>query len=235
MSTPILIGIGGLLRSGKDTVADHLVEHHGFVKMGMSEPLNDAMLTLNPWISLDHHVWDIPFEGGPVNIWWRRGQTVKYQALHEWAGYTKAKEQKEVREFLQLLGTDVGRNMISDTVWVDIAQRNAVAHLKAGRSVILTGMRFPNELTMIEKAGGATVWVDRSAPDLITPGGSVAGTYAHASENSVRPQDFKHILLNHGSLEELYDLAEALISRLTTLNPVISPVQVDSTWPKYDH
>jgi hypothetical protein len=45
-----IIGIGGKLRSGKDTVADHLVSAHGFTKLGTSSPLLRAALVLDPVI-----------------------------------------------------------------------------------------------------------------------------------------------------------------------------------------
>ena len=45
-----LIGLGGKLRAGKDAVGDYLEEKHDFVKLGMSDALNEALLTLNPWI-----------------------------------------------------------------------------------------------------------------------------------------------------------------------------------------
>ena len=45
-----LIGLGGKLRAGKDAVGDYLEEKHDFVKLGMSDALNDALLKLNPYI-----------------------------------------------------------------------------------------------------------------------------------------------------------------------------------------
>jgi len=35
----MIIGVAGLAGSGKDTVADHLVEYHGFVKVALADPL----------------------------------------------------------------------------------------------------------------------------------------------------------------------------------------------------
>jgi len=35
----MIIGVAGNAGSGKDTVADHLVKHHGFVKVALADPL----------------------------------------------------------------------------------------------------------------------------------------------------------------------------------------------------
>lgn len=41
-----IVGIAGKAGSGKDTVADFLVERHGFVKVSMASPLKAALATL---------------------------------------------------------------------------------------------------------------------------------------------------------------------------------------------
>ncbi|MCD0492287.1 hypothetical protein LQD23_08255 [Chromobacterium violaceum] len=39
-----LIGLAGPKKSGKDTVADHLVAHHGFVKVGFADKIREELL-----------------------------------------------------------------------------------------------------------------------------------------------------------------------------------------------
>lgn len=239
--SPVLIGIGGLLASGKDTVADYLVEHHGFIKMGMSEPLNDALLALNPYIpytptdirdahsSITDHVHGIHV-----------GTVTRYQQLHEELGYTKAKENPEVRRLLQSLGTEVGRDMIDAEVWTTIAERKIITAMSQGKSVILTGIRFPNERDMILHNQGTLVWVDRTGPHRVTPGGLPAGTYStvqHTSENTLGAGDFQVIMRNNSTLEALdYQTTEVLAN--ITSNAVIrrpQPRITPVTWPPYDH
>lgn len=43
MSNPILIGLAGQLKSGKDTIADHLVARHGFVKIGFADTIREEV------------------------------------------------------------------------------------------------------------------------------------------------------------------------------------------------
>lgn len=187
---PKLIGIGGKLRSGKDTIADHLVLDYDWIKMGMSEPLLDASLILNPWIRIDN-----------PNEWYTENEFVKLSDLIESAGYTKAKEQEEYRVLLQKLGTEVGRHMIGENTWVDIAARDIIAHLGEGRDVIITGIRYQNELDMIRRLGGEAWWVER-------PGLKTIEASAHSSENGVVATDFDLMLMNVGTLTQLYAQVE---------------------------
>lgn len=184
---PHIIGIGGKLRSGKDTVSDHLVDKYGWVKMGMSDPLREAT---DKFTSVY-----VPEEGG--SGW------INVQGLLRRDGYVNAKENSAYRTFLQELGTEVGREMIGDNTWVDIAKRGAQAHLDAGKNVILTGIRFPNELEAIRSLGGETWWVSR--PEVDDSAGS------HASETSISHTDFDRHILNDGTLEDLYAKIDLMV------------------------
>lgn len=188
-----LFGIGGALRSGKDTVADYLVEKHGWIKLGMSEPLNNALLTMNPLV--------------PVRKWGLFTEYIPYAELHSRVGYTKAKTNYEVRRLLQVLGTEVGRKMINENVWVDIAARRIRVHAALGQNVIMTGIRFPNEIKMIQDLEGANLYVTR--PDLEVSAGS-----GHDSETSVTKALFDIEIENDGSLDDLYSQVDDLLDLL---------------------
>ena len=51
-----IVGVGGLLTSGKDAFADYLVTSWDYTKTFMSHPLHMWMQTENPWIKLDKPV-----------------------------------------------------------------------------------------------------------------------------------------------------------------------------------
>jgi hypothetical protein len=53
MSELIVIGICGLARSGKDTVAQHLVSHHGFFRIALADGMRSALR------DLDGPTWEI--------------------------------------------------------------------------------------------------------------------------------------------------------------------------------
>ena len=45
----MLIGIVGLIGSGKDTVSDRLVEKHGYIKDSFAKSLKDAVASMFNW------------------------------------------------------------------------------------------------------------------------------------------------------------------------------------------
>ena len=231
---PRLIGLGGKLRAGKDAVADYLEEHHDFVKMGMSDALNDALLKLNPYIPTERIYAD--------GEWVIPAGIHRYQDLHDEVGYVEAKKNPEVRRLLQMLGTEVGRDMISENVWTDIAEKRVREHWANGKSVVITALRFPNELDMLERLGGITAWVERPdaqrlsnssesqdagvTPESTTEAGrsSHRAIHAHASENSVSANDFQEVIVNDADLDALYEKVEKqLLDRPMHLQSVALP------------
>jgi hypothetical protein len=193
LTQQLVILVGGLLTAGKDAFADHLVDNHGFVKLGMSDTLAEALRRLNPFVP-------VPNQAHPV----------RYQKLLERDGYVGAKKNDEVRELLQKLGTEVGRELFGQNFWVDMARVRINEQLAVGHSVVLTGARFPNEIALAEywedddNTIATTVWVNR-------PG---VAQGAHASEASVSAEDFEYVLQNDGTLEQLYQRADDLLDHI---------------------
>jgi hypothetical protein len=175
-----LIGIGGRLRHGKDAVADFLEAEYGYVVQGMNEDMTGALRVLNPVIGVDP-----------------RGAVVTFAGLMDSVGYTQAKGHAEFRRLLQCFGTDVMRNLVGENVWAELAAKRVQRYLDEGRDVILTGIRYDNELHMVESLGGRTWWVDAServgAPEVL-----------HSSENSLSAANFEVVIDNNGTLDELY-------------------------------
>lgn len=206
-----IVGIGGKLASGKDAISDHLVNKHGWVKFGMSDALAEALYTLNPWIELPTGLgWKNRFTAFLARLFRRpvRPVFMQYQKLYDALGYVRAKEYTEVRRLLQVLGTEVGRKQLSDgSLWTDIMERKVRQAAAEGvPGVIMTGIRFPNELDMVEDLEGESWWVSRPNKTNTT------STAAHASENSVGEVDFDRCIKNDGTLEDLYRKVDDLVS-----------------------
>lgn len=194
-NAPIVLGLGGLKESGKDTVADYLAERHGFVKFGMSDPLHAALLVLDPVVHITRDEANKLWAEGIDSL----GTYMRYSFITEQLGYVRAKEIADYRRLLQVFGTDIGRNMIGEDTWLNSAKRTIADEVAAGNNVVLTSTRFPNEIQMIEKFGGSTWWVHREFKrdeDL------------HASEQSVGENDFGHVIMNITTYADLYENVE---------------------------
>lgn len=211
MST--LIGLGGKLRAGKDAVGDYLASKHQYQKLGMSDALNEALQHIGPhgpWVKLDFTVLvDRPWEKGVRRGKYHKGEFVRYSELLSAVGYVEAKRHDDVRKYLQGLGTEVGRDMISQEVWVDIAEKRIRGLLDSGQSVVITAIRFPNELEMLRRLGGTSVWIERAEEARTDAEGDIT---THASEMSVDAGMFDMFIANDGTLDDLYQLTENIVA-----------------------
>ncbi|MHA3724192.1 deoxynucleotide monophosphate kinase family protein [Leucobacter sp. HY1910] len=194
-----LVGIGGQKEHGKDAFARELAALGGRWRvLGMSDPLLDAFLLMNPWVMVDPYLGlTSQRNGDPVHGAWQA------KTLVEAVGFTAAKRVPEVRRMLQVLGTDIVRKANQDA-WVDATRRSITAAFRQGESVIVTGIRFPNELNLITAMGGRTVWVER-------PGHPAAPGAAHVSEHALTMDDFDRLVINDGTLDDLRQQAAFLL------------------------
>jgi hypothetical protein len=142
----MIIGLSGYARSGKDTVADHLVSTYDFAQYSFAASMKEAMYRLNPIVHSD-------------NI-----GTFRYQGLVDVYGLDKVKEEyPEVRRLLQVFGTEVGREMFGENFWVDLVLDN----IKSFHTVI-SDVRFVNEADAIKNEGGVVWRVNRMGIGPVT-------------------------------------------------------------------
>lgn len=136
------IGLSGWAKSGKDTVAQYLVENHGFTRVSFADPMREALLTLDPYI---------PY----LNTQMRLSTAVRL------SGWEEAKRgNEEVRRLLQYFGTEVGRNMFGQNFWVDQAIEKATRYEK----VVFSDCRYTNEADAVKSIGGVVWRISR--PDV---------------------------------------------------------------------
>jgi hypothetical protein len=191
-----LIGIGGKREAGKDTVADHLVDKHGWVKLGMSDPLDVALLRQDPYIRIE--------PGDPLNKN-KSAKFLHYSEIRDKISYVDAKTIKDVRRNLMNLGTEVGRELLGEDTWVNVADQMIYDLLAEGKNVILTGVRFPNEIALVGKYSNGETWY------VTRPTTKDDGLSDHASETSVSEEDFSVVINNDSDLDSLYETVDALI------------------------
>jgi hypothetical protein len=197
VTTNSLVGLGGYAQTGKDTIADYLAKEYGWVKTYMSRPLETALLKMNPWVLVVPANW--VFSAYPKCLAYTA--YTRYSELHELVGYEASKSCLDVRDYLQKLGTEIGREMCDPDVWARYAFREVDKYMPH-TSVAITGIRFPNELVWVKKREGVLVWVDR-------PG--FGPVNAHASDKTLSPDQFDIRVPNDGTPDDLFVAIDRLV------------------------
>jgi hypothetical protein len=160
----MIIGLAGLAGAGKTTVAKHLVEHHGYVRLPFAGPIK-AMAEAFGLTFAEVHGF------------------AKEDPCDALCGKTP-------RQFMQWLGTEFGRDMIGPDVWINAWQRKVFEARNAallegdtgvaarsiyGLRVVADDCRFDNEAAAIRAMGGRVIRVHR-------PGAGSASGAGHSSE-----------------------------------------------------
>ena len=178
--------------SGKTTVSDYLVEHHGFVRLSFAEPLKDMLRVL-----LEN------FNYTPADAY-NMTHVNKHAPLPEIDAHIDA------RHLLRTLGTEWGRDCVHPQLWLRCWSARYLRLIANGVShVVVDDMRFINEGAHIDRYGGE-LWT-------ITRPGAVRDT-DHRSEGGLDslPDDyslsFSCTLNNDSSLDSLYAQVAAHIT-----------------------
>lgn len=176
----MIIALSGYAGSGKDTVADVLVEERGFVKYAWADTLRMAAAALDPIVAVDEH-----------------GAVYRYTEVLDEVGYVQAKVQfPEVRLVLQRLGTEVGRNLIGDNVWIDATFARIEREHSLSSNIVIADTRFPNEAEAVRNLSGDNLVVRVTRP-------GVDAESDHPSEISLDGYDFDSYFSNEGDMDWL--------------------------------
>ena len=210
----MIIGICGLIGSGKGTVADILVDYHDFKKISFADKVKDGASAIFGW---DRALLEGDTDRSRL---WREKQD------DFWTNETGI--EITPRLVLQLLGTDCMRNGFYDGIWVSLVKKHMIEN--PHYNYVIPDVRFPNEMKMIRELGGEVWQVRRGElPDWWATAKSVNQNWETVSEshtmNVVFPdvhqsewrwvdedENFNKILTNDTSLDALYSLVEQTLS-----------------------
>ena len=210
----MIIGLVGLIGSGKDTIADYLVNIHEFKRESFANTLKDAVAHIFGW---DRELLE--------------GRTKQSRAWREqpdewWSN--RLGRDITPRWVLQYWGTEVARRGFHDDIW--IASLENKLRTKTD-DVVISDCRFPNEIAAIKSAGGRVIRVVRGPePEwypfaLAVNEGQKNITWSrskvqlekfaiHASETAWNGTEFDAVVENNSSLDDLYRQITSLVQDL---------------------
>lgn len=208
----MIIGICGFIGSGKDTIADYLVNYHEFRRESFANTLKDAVAAVFGWdrTMLEGRTKEARSWREQKDEWW--SQRLGRDITPRWV--------------LQYWGTEVCRRGFHDDIWIASLENK----LRTSKdSVVISDCRFPNEIQSIRNAGGIVIRVVRGpepewygAAEAVNAGPrhmgwalskDVLNKYnIHASETAWVGTTFDAVIDNNGSINDLFSQIEQLVT-----------------------
>lgn len=175
-----IIGFVGHKRSGKDTAAFALMQS-GYEIVKFAAPLKSMMRAFLTYVRVAPDLQDALIEGDAKEL-----------TLAPLCG-------KSARHAMQTLGTEWGRQLIGDSIWVEAC----LAHCKQFDKVVVADVRFANEAAALRQIGATIVRITRPA--------TADEVDTHASERELNGIIADFTLVNNGTTQDLQDKVLALL------------------------
>jgi hypothetical protein len=209
----MIIGVCGWIGSGKDTIADYLVNIHGFRRDSFAGTLKDAVAAVFGWDRelLEGRTKEAREWREQVDPWWSKRLNMPNLTP---------------RLVLQLWGTEVCRKNFHDNIWIASVENKL---RNSQDNIVISDCRFPNEIKSIREAGGKVVWVRRgnlpdwynaavsynSGPEKNTTWALSKDTLdlanVHPSEYAWVGMDFDLVVYNDTTFDDLYNQVKSLV------------------------
>ncbi len=184
----MIIGLCGAAGAGKNTVAARLA-FRGYRWIAFADPLYDAVSAIT-------------------------GLTVEQLQDRSRKENTLGWISCSPRRLLQTLGTEWGRKMIHEEIWVMATMQKIES--APGVNFCITDVRFANEAAAI-KARGGVVW------RVVRPGFGVLDgeTASHESERGIPDEYVDDEIVNDGGIYALQTAVDAAMRRLQAATMVV--------------
>ena len=208
----MIIGFVGFIGCGKDTAADYLVNFHEFRRDSFANTLKDAVASVFGWdrTLLEGRTKEAREWREQVDTWWAN-RLDRPNLTPRWV--------------LQYWGTEVCRQGFHDDIWI-ASLENRIRKTKD--NIVISDVRFPNEIKAIHNANGLVVRIKRGQdPDWFQDAANVNSgltnmSYAiskakmaerkiHSSETAWVGCPIDCTIENNGSIDDLFAHLETLI------------------------
>ena len=203
----MIIGVCGFIGSGKDTIADYLVNVHGFRRESFANTLKDAVASVFGWdrVLLEGRTKEAREWREQVDPWWAERLNIP-NLTPRWV--------------LQQWGTEVCRKGFHDDIWIASVENKL---RRSKDNIVISDCRFPNEIASIKSAGGSIIRVDRGIQphwyDIAIQANKgvdsaniwLMNEKIHASETAWVGTNFDYILDNNSTLDSLFSQVETVV------------------------
>jgi len=132
----LLLGITGQAGSGKDTLADKIINKYSGVKLAFADPLKLACKEL---FQLSHEQLHVRREKEKIDPRWG----------------------KTPRELCQIVGTDLLRKYFDEDIFIKSTREKIKKLSQDYKIIIVTDCRFENETQLIRDMGGIIIHLKR--------------------------------------------------------------------------
>lgn len=198
-----IIGLVGFIGSGKGTIGDYLESKYGYQKMSFASSLKDAVSSIFAW---PRHL----LEGDTP-------ESRKWREIEDPYWSSKMGGSITPRWILQHFGTNILREKFFEDIWICSLEKKLI---EIDGPLVITDVRFPNEIRMIAEQGGDLIWVRRNPEPswldiaLTDKSAMLVRSDVHPSEYEwIGEHNFK-VIWNDSTLDALKDKVDAVVSGL---------------------
>ena len=200
-----IVGVIGLINSGKSTIANILVEDYGFIKVSFADSLKDSVAAIFGW---DRQLLQGDTEESRV---WRE------QVDEYWSNVMQ--HPVTPRWVLQHIGTEVMRNHFHKNIWVHSLMKRAN---DPSKNYVISDVRFSNEVDVILSQRGQ-IWEVQRPPlpywyseqfineEELRRFMTLYHPEIHSSEWGTRLAERNHVIVNDGNLLNLRKKVHSLL------------------------
>lgn len=196
----ILVGLGGARRAGKDTVAQYLVDRHGFTPIAFADPLKALLSYVNPLLE-------------------------EHTALRVNSGLTTygddylKEHYPEYRELLVRLG--MGVRELAEDFWVEQLLKEIQPYFGTEARFVISDVRFENEARMVRDVG---IHVPSAVAELWKVSNRRAEAAARADGNPSetlfdRPDGWARTIDNNGAMDFIKTQVAAAAAHIISKEP----------------
>ncbi|MFC1555080.1 hypothetical protein ACFL7D_10625 [candidate division KSB1 bacterium] len=215
----IILGLGHKARQGKDTAADYLMKNYNCRVIHFADALYDECRKGNILYREDPSAFFIK----PLNedyfilndpddsiIDWIKKNGSREEGLQHSADYVYRGMIEKDGTLLQFWGTEFRRRNFGWDYWVDIVRE--LVESNPDIDYVISDARFKNESQMIKEMGGEVWKIDRV--------GYLAQDRDpnHTSEIDLDGWEFDKIILNNGSISDLWEKVDREFRKLKGLS-----------------